>query len=259
MLRTLFALAALLAVTQSLQLPNQGAVATRRGAIAAAGAALAVRVLPAGAAIQDPINMLSLKNPSAAAKDVLTTQVELNAFVKSEEAFVMGQVDGDEKAPQLPKAIPFTTFQVSLMWPNLNPNPHPSPNPTPSLNPNPGPNPNPNPNTNPDPNLNPDLDPNPHQSLEKDAGPEFMEIAIDYAEAMRNARDLTKLAKLTKQKVTVSSKEPGKPRMTMEIEYGAAEGSNLGSTKEYSSRAFQEAVGASIALNAAVEALPKKK
>merc|ERR1740130_2423372 len=129
MLRTLFALAALLAVTQSLQLPNQGAVATRRG----------------------PINMLSLKNPSAAAKDVLTTQVELNAFVKSEEAFVMGQVDGDEKAPQLPKAIPFTTFQ----------------------------------------------------SLEKDAGPEFMEIAIDYAEAMRNARDLTKLAKLTKQKVTV--------------------------------------------------------
>eukprot|EP00964_Phaeocystis_antarctica_P013531 scaffold7414_cov61-Phaeocystis_antarctica.AAC.3 len=41
MLRTLFALAALLAVTQSLQLPNQGAVATRRGAIAAAGAALA--------------------------------------------------------------------------------------------------------------------------------------------------------------------------------------------------------------------------
>merc|ERR1712166_978214 len=116
-------------------------------------------------------------------------------------------VDGDEKAPQLPKAIPFTTFQ----------------------------------------------------SLEKDAGPEFMEIAIDYAEAMRNARDLTKLAKLTKQKVTVSSEEPGKPRMTMEIEYGAAEGSNLGSTKEYSSRAFQEAVGASIALNAAVEALPKKK
>merc|ERR1712166_876000 len=101
-------------------------------------------------------------------------------------------VDGDEKAPQLPKAIPFTTFQ----------------------------------------------------SLEKDAGPGFMEIAIDYAEAMRNARDLTKLAKLTKQKVTVSSKEPGKPRMTMEIEYGAAEGSNLGSTKEYSSRAFQEAVGA---------------
>ena len=52
----------------------------------------------------------------------------------------MGQVDGDAAAPQLPKAIPFTTFQ----------------------------------------------------SLEKDAGPEFMEIAIDYAEAMRNARDLGK-------------------------------------------------------------------
>merc|ERR1712129_653763 len=122
----------------------------------------------------------------------------------SEAAFVEGTVDGDASAPQLPRAIPFTTFQA----------------------------------------------------LEKDAGPEFMEIAIDYAEAMRNARDLTKLAKL---KVTVSSKEPGKPRMTMEIEYGAAEGSNLGSTKEYSTRAFQEAIGANIALNAAVDALPKKK
>lgn len=207
MLRTLVALASLLAVAQSLQLPAAQQSTTRRGAIAAAGAALAVRVLPAGAAIQDPINMLSLKNPSAAAKEVLSTQEILNVFVKSEEAFVMGQVDGDAAAPQLPKAIPFTTFQ----------------------------------------------------SLEKDAGPEFMEIAIDYAEAMRNARDLTKLAKLTKQKVTVSSKEPGKPRMTMEIEYGAAEGSNLGSTKEYSTRAFQEAVGANIALNAAVDALPKKK
>jgi hypothetical protein len=203
----LFALASLLAVAQSLQLPAAQQSTTRRGAIAAAGAALAVRVLPAGAAIQDPINMLSLKNPSAAAKEVLTTQELLNAFVKNEEAFVMGQVDADEKAPQLPRAIPFTTFQ----------------------------------------------------SLEKDAGPEFMEIAIDYAEAMRNARDLTKLAKLTKQKVSISSKEPGKPRVTMEIEYGLAEGSNLGSTKEYAGRAFQEAIGANIALNAAVDALPKKK
>lgn len=34
------------------------------------------------------------------------------------------------------------------------------------------------------------------------ADPEFMEIAIDYAEAMRNARDLVKLAKLTKTKVS---------------------------------------------------------
>ena len=70
---------------------------------------------------------------------------------------------------------------------------------------------------------------------------------------------LVKLAKLTKQKVSISSKEPGKPRVTMEIEYGLAEGSNLGSTKEYAGRAFQEAIGANIALNAAVDALPKKK
>ena len=206
----LLALSSLLVVAHSLQLLSKAQIsntATRRGALAAAGAALALRVLPASAAIQDPINMLSNKAPSAAAKDVMSTAEELKNFVKNGTAFVEGQVDGDASAPQLPRAIPFTTFQ----------------------------------------------------SLEKDAGPEFMEIAIDYAEAMRNARDLTKLAKLTKQKVTVSSKEPGKPRMTMEIEYGAAEGSNLGSTKEYSTRAFQEAVGANIALNAAVDALPKKK
>ena len=88
---------------------------------------------------------------------------------------------------------------------------------------------------------------------------EFMEAAIDYAEAFRNAKDLVKLAKLTKQKVQVSKKEPGKPRTTVEMEYGQAEGSNLGSTKDYASRAFQEAIGASVALNAAVDCLPKKK
>ena len=43
------------------------------------------------------------------------------------------------------------------------------------------------------------------------------------------------------------------------MEYGQAEGSNLGSTKDYASRAFQEAIGASVALNAAVDCLPKKK
>jgi hypothetical protein len=191
--------------------------ATRRGALAAAGAALGAGILPASAAIQDPINMLSLKNPSAAAKEVLSIQELLNAFVgwtvvngttvpRGEEAFVTGLVDNDASAPQLPRAVPFTTFQ----------------------------------------------------SLEKTAGPEFMEIAIDYAEAMRNARDLYKLGKLTKQQVTISSKEPGKPRQEMQIEYGAAENSGLASTKEYATRAFQEAIGASVALNAAVDALPKK-
>ncbi len=67
-----------------------------------------------------------------------------------------------------------------------------------------------------------------------------------------------KLAKLTKQKVIVSSKEPGKPRQDVEVEYGQAEGSNLAPAKEYAQRAFQEAVGASVALNAAVEFLQTK-
>ena len=207
MSRTLSVLALLLALAQSLQLPVAQQSITRRGALAAAGAALAVRALPAGAAVPDPVNLLMLKNPSAAAKEVLATQEALNAFIKNEEAFVTGLVNADEGAPQMPKAISFPTFQ----------------------------------------------------SLEKDGGPEFMEIAIDYAEAMRNARDLVKLAKLTKQKVQVSKKEPGKPRTTVEMEYGQAEGSNLGSTKDYASRAFQEAIGASVALNAAVDCLPKKK
>ena len=38
-----------------------------------------------------------------------------------------------------------------------------------------------------------------------------MEAAIDYAEAFRGAKDLVKLAKLTKQEVLVSTKEKGKP------------------------------------------------
>ena len=111
----LFALCSLLAFAQSLQLPTKAQSSqstTRRGALAAAGAALAVRVLPASAAIQDPINSLSNKAPSAAAKEVLSTQEVLNAFVKSEAAFVEGTVDGDASAPQLPRAIPFTTFQA---------------------------------------------------------------------------------------------------------------------------------------------------
>merc|ERR1711924_588917 len=45
------------------------------------------------------------------------------------------------------------------------------------------------------------------QTLEKMSDPEFMDAAIDYAEAYRGARDLYKLAKLTKEKVQVSTKE----------------------------------------------------
>ena len=90
------------------------------------------------------------------------------------------------------------------------------------------------------------------QALEKTADPEFMEAAIDYAEAYRGAKDLIKLAKLTKQKVVVSTKEQGKPRVDTEMFYGDAPGSGLSSTKEYAERALQEVLGASLALDAAI-------
>jgi len=90
------------------------------------------------------------------------------------------------------------------------------------------------------------------QKLEKTSDPEFMEAAIDYAEAFRGAKDLVKLAKLTKEPVTISSKEKGKPRQETTMTYGEAPGSNLGSAKEYAERALQELVGASLALDAAL-------
>ena len=199
-------LSALLVVSvQTLQLPAQQPL-TRRGALGAAGAALAVRVQPASA-IDDLLTIMSRPGSQTALKAVLSTDEALKAFVKNEDAFVKGLAAGDETAIQLPQAISFPTFQA----------------------------------------------------LEKVAGPEFMEVAIDYAEASRNARDLVKLAKLTKQKVAVSVKEKGKPVKTVEVEYGQAEGSNLGSAEEYAKRAFQEALGASVALSAAVDLLPKQK
>ena len=97
------------------------------------------------------------------------------------------------------------------------------------------------------------------QKLEGNADPEFMEAAVDYLEAMRNARDLVRLAKLTKEKVIISTKETGKPREEKVVDYGAAEGSGLAPTKEYAERAFQEAVGASVVLDAAVKFLPLQK
>ena len=96
------------------------------------------------------------------------------------------------------------------------------------------------------------------QTLEKTAEPEFMEIAIDYAEAARGARDLIKLAKLTKKPVEVSIKEPGKPRLTQVTEYGAAKGSALASAKEYTERAVQEILAASICLDEAVKVMVAK-
>ena len=91
------------------------------------------------------------------------------------------------------------------------------------------------------------------QKLEGVSDPEFMEAAIDYAEANRGAKDLIKLAKLTTQEVEVSLKEKGKPRETKTMKYGEAPDSGLGSTKEYAERAVQEALGASVALEAAIK------
>eukprot|EP00962_Isochrysis_galbana_P049843 scaffold21331_cov117-Isochrysis_galbana.AAC.13 len=96
------------------------------------------------------------------------------------------------------------------------------------------------------------------QTLEKTAEPEFMAIAIDYAEASRGARDLIKLAKLTKQPVEVSIKETGKPRRTAVTEYGSAEGSGLSTAEEYAERAAAELLAASICLDEAIKVMVAK-
>ena len=92
------------------------------------------------------------------------------------------------------------------------------------------------------------------QKLEKTSEPEFMEAAIDYAEAYHHAlvKDLVKLAKLTKQPVVVSTKEKGQPRKEETVAYGDAPGSGLASAEEYAKRAVNEALGASLALDAAI-------
>ena len=95
------------------------------------------------------------------------------------------------------------------------------------------------------------------QKLEKSAEPEFMDIAIDYAEASRAARDLYKLAKLTNQPVEVSTKEIGKPRQTEVKRMGDTE-AGLGSAKDYAERAAAELLGASLALDEAVKVMSKK-
>ncbi|EOD14773.1 hypothetical protein EMIHUDRAFT_461595 [Emiliania huxleyi CCMP1516] len=99
------------------------------------------------------------------------------------------------------------------------------------------------------------------QKLEKTSDPEFMEAAIDYAEAYRGVKDLVKLARLTKQTVAVSTKEPGKPRKETQVRYGDVPDSGLATAKEYAERAADEIlgatgareVGASVALDAAVK------
>jgi len=91
------------------------------------------------------------------------------------------------------------------------------------------------------------------QKLEATADPEFMEAAIDYAEAFRGAKDLVKLARLAKSKVVVSTKEQGKPRKDEEMSYADAPGSGLASAEEYAKRAADEVLGASVALEAAMK------
>ena len=90
------------------------------------------------------------------------------------------------------------------------------------------------------------------QTLEKTSDPEFMEAAIDYAEAYRGAKDLVKLAKLTKQEVVVSYKEQGKPVEKKTMAYGDAPDSGLATTREYAERSVNELLGASLALDAAI-------
>mmetsp|Transcript_14915 Transcript_14915/g.25432 ORF Transcript_14915/g.25432 Transcript_14915/m.25432 type:complete len:194 (+) Transcript_14915:19-600(+) len=79
-----------------------------------------------------------------------------------------------------------------------------------------------------------------------------MEAAVDYAEAYRNARDLVKLAKLTRQPVVVTTKEPGKPKVETTKLYSEVENSGLAPTETYVARALDELLGASLALDAAI-------
>jgi RecA-family ATPase len=79
----------------------------------------------------------------------------------------------------------------------------------------------------------------------------MMDAAIDYAEAARNARDLAKLAKLASEPIVKTNKEAGKPREEV-ITTQEKEGT-LGSAKEYAERSYQEVLGASVALDAAIK------
>ena len=84
-----------------------------------------------------------------------------------------------------------------------------------------------------------------------------MEAAIDYAEAYRGVKDLVRLAKLTKEPVTVATKETGKPRQEAVMSYGEAPGSGLATAEEYATRAADELLGATLALDAAIKYMAK--
>ena len=233
MARTALSLVLLIASAAGLKLggpvpTTTTATCSRRGFNAWAGTAT---VAAAAALFPSAVHAAESKE----AKLVRDTLAGLKVIKDDKAAFIEGIIAQDPSAPQLPPAIPFTTFQ----------------------------------------------------KLEGQSDPEFMEAAIDYAgtctiaratprrpstqppfacgsllvchvraaESNRAAKDLVKLAKLTKQKVQVSYKEAGKPRSIQEVEYGDAPGSNLGSTKEYAERAADEVLGTYLALDAAVKAM----
>ena len=207
MSRTLLSILSLAVTCSALQLPlSLDRTARTQQQLGRRDAVGAAAVAAAAALVTGSVPAAVAAGESKEAKEVRATADAMRKFVDSKDAFVQGLVDNDPAAPQMPKSVPFTTFQ----------------------------------------------------QLEKSAGPEFMETAIDYSESMRNARELVKLAKLTKQKVKVSTKEAGKPRIDAEMDYGEAPGSGLGPTKEYAERAYQDVLGASVVLDAAIEFLPKK-
>ena len=160
------------------------------------------------AAASCSISTLLLPMPAVAAPDasaladVKAAQAALVLLLERKQAFIDGLANADASAPQLPRAVPFATFQ----------------------------------------------------KLEKGTDID-MAAAIDYAEAFRNAKDLARLAKLTKTTVGVTTKGADGKTATVQREYGTVESSGLDSAATYAERAIQEVLGASLALNAAIASI----
>ena len=76
-----------------------------------------------------------------------------------------------------------------------------------------------------------------------------MDAAIDYAEAARNGA--TSPSSSRRRSPSSTNKEAGKPRQEV-ITTQEKEGT-LGSAKEYAERSYQEVLGASVALDAAIK------
>jgi DNA-binding phage protein len=93
--------------------------------------------------------------------------------------------------------------------------------------------------------------------VRRDTIAHFPAVLISCIAAYRGVKDLVKLAKLTKEPVTVSIKEAGKPRQDTVVNYGDAPGSGLSSAEEYATRAADELLGATLALDAAIKYMAK--